>query len=89
MNLENIALAVAIISGVLVPILLTAVFPWVLSINAKVAAIVEKLTALGQRIEEDVRQHQRLEAALADHERRLVDHEHRITVIAERVADAP
>ncbi len=79
MNVEYIALAVAIVSGVLVPITITAVFPWVLSINSKVATIAEKLTMLTTRIEEDLQEHREISTTLREHERRLDDHEHRIT----------
>lgn len=87
MSMEHLALAVAIASGVLVPVLLTAVFPWVLSINAKVAVIVEKLTTLAARLEEDMREHEKMDAQLSEHERRLDDHEHRISAVEVRVSD--
>jgi hypothetical protein len=80
-SLEPVALAVAIVSGILVPTAIGAVFPWVLSINSKVAVIVEKLTVLAERIEQDFHEHQQMSHTLADHERRLDDHEHRLTVI--------
>jgi uncharacterized membrane protein len=83
-SLEVVALAVAIVSGVLVPTAIGAVFPWVLSINSKVAVIVEKLTALAERIEQDFQEHAQMGRTLADHERRLDDHEHRLTVVEGR-----
>jgi hypothetical protein len=86
MNIEQLALTVAIFSGILIPIFLTAVFPWVLSINAKVAVIVEKLTILTERIEQDFREHEHMTGMLTNHARRLDDHEHRITVCEERKA---
>ena len=52
MNVEQLTLAVAVVSGVLIPLAIGAVFPWVLSINSKVAVIVEKLTELAERIEQ-------------------------------------
>ena len=41
----------------LVPITISAVFPWVLAINPKVAVIVEKLPHLADRIEQDFQEH--------------------------------
>lgn len=84
MNTEHLAIAVAIASGVLVPFAVAAVFPWVLSINSKVAVIVEKLSSLAERIEQDFSEHQRMSNTLGDHERRLADHELRITVCERR-----
>ena len=84
MTVEYVALAVAIVSGIMVPVALTAVFPWVLSINSKVAVIVEKLTTLTERLENDSRQHQEMSGTLYEYERRLDDHEHRITAVEVR-----
>jgi hypothetical protein len=83
-SVEYVALAVAIVSGIMVPIAITAVFPWVLSINSKVAVIIEKLTTLGARLEDDSQQHQEMSNSLHEHERRLDDHEHRITTVEVR-----
>jgi len=84
MRVEYVALAVAIVSGIMVPIAITAVFPWVLSINSKVAVIVEKLTTLAARLEEDFEEHRAITGTLNEHERRLDDHEHRLTAVEVR-----
>ena len=84
--METVTLAVAVVSGILVPLAIGAAFPWVLSINSKVAVIVEKLTALAKRIEQDFHEHEQMGRTLADHERRLDSHEHRLTVIEERAS---
>ena len=88
MSVEYIALAVAIVTGVMVPIAITAVFPWVLSIHSKVAVIVEKLTMLAARLEEDSQEHQQISDTLQEHERRLDDYEHRITAVEVRDGQA-
>jgi uncharacterized membrane protein len=84
MNIEYLTLAVAIVSGILVPIMLGTAFPWVLSINSKVAAIVEKVTAVAERIEQDLHQHEEMRKMLLDHEKQLLDHERRITRVEDR-----
>ena len=81
MSIEYIALSVAIVSGILVPLAITGVFPWVLAINSKIAVIVEKLTMLTERIEQDFKEHEQIGDALHEHEKRLDDHEHRLTVV--------
>lgn len=83
-NMELVALIVAIVSGILVPLAITGVFPWVLSINSKVAVIVEKLTMLAKRIEEDFGEHREMSSALLEHEQRLDDHEQRIIAVETR-----
>jgi hypothetical protein len=88
MNVEYVALAVAIVSGIMVPVAITAVFPWVLSINSKVAVIVEKLTALAERLEDDSEEHEQIRGTVQEHERRLDDHEHRITAVEARDGQA-
>ena len=87
MSVEYVALAVAVVSGIMVPIALTAVFPWVLSINSKVAVVIEKLNTLAARLEDDFQQHQQMGDSLHEHEKRLDDYEHRITAV--EVCDPP
>ncbi len=84
MRIEYVALAVAIVTGVFVPLAIGAVFPWVVSINSKVAVIIEKLTILSERLEQDFHEHQRMHETLDEHDRRLDDHERRIHAVEER-----
>lgn len=81
MSIEYVALGIAIVSGVLVPLAITGVFPWGLSINSKIAVIVEKLTTLTERIEQAFREHEQMTHTLNKHEKRLDDHEHPMVVI--------
>jgi len=80
----ELGVAVAVVSGVLVPLAIAAVFPWVLSINSKVAVIVEKLTTLTRQLERDLNEHREMTAVLGEHEKRLDDHEHRIMAVEVR-----